>query len=90
MSNFIVNPFTSLLDANGSGESGLIPTAASDPTGASNGQQYINTSTNEFKISFCGSWQAVFTFTCTPSTDSLLLEDGFYLLLESGDKLLLE
>ena len=34
--------------------------------------------------------QGVSEDTGTASSDALLLEDGFYLLLESGDKLLLE
>ena len=60
-----------------------------DPASAKEGSLIINTSTDEMKVYYGGTWQILHSLT--PSTPSfLLLEDGFTLLLEDGFKLKLE
>ncbi len=39
---------------------------------------------------FTANFDFYTTSGSTPTTNNLLLEDGFYLLLETGDKLILE
>lgn len=75
------NPFSKRLDFYGA-----IPTGASDPASASDGDLFINTTDDGMKVYYGGVWQTLHTLTAaTPSF--LLLEDGFSLLLEDGFKL---
>lgn len=62
---------------------------SSEPASAKEGSLIIDSSDNGMKVYYGGTWQLLHTLTFT-STPALLLEDGFYILLEDGSKLLLE
>lgn len=80
-----LNPFSKKLDFYGA-----VPTGASDPASAFEGELFINTADDGFKVYYGGSWQTLHTLT--PGVASfLLLEDGFSFLQEDGtSKLQLE
>lgn len=72
------NPFHKRLDFYGA-----IPTGTSDPSGASEGDLFINTTDDGMKVYYGGTWQTLHTLTAAiPSF--LLLEDTFSFLLEDG------
>lgn len=64
---------------------GYIKTVMSDPLTGTTGQQIINLSTDELKVWYLTSWNVIHTFI-----SSLQQEDGYFLSLENGDKILLE
>lgn len=57
------------------------------PSSAVQGTLYINTATNTLYVYYAGSWQVVAVLSST--TSFLLLQDGFSLLLETGDHIVL-
>jgi len=58
------------------------------PTYASYGDTYINSVTNGLYIYYY-DWVLIFTFSAVVR-DAIKLEDGTYILMEDGSKLLLE
>jgi energy-converting hydrogenase Eha subunit G len=53
-----LNPFTKKLDFYG-----VVPTGSSDPSSASPGDLFINTSDNGMKVYYGGNWQTLHTLT---------------------------
>ena len=51
-----LNPFTKKLDFYG-----VVPTGSSDPSSASPGDLFINTSDNGMKVYYGGNWQTLHT-----------------------------
>lgn len=66
----------------------VVPHGSSEPASATNGQLFINSSTNELEVFWCGVWQAIITLVC--AGNFLLQENGSYILQENGDKIKLE
>lgn len=64
--------------------------SSSDPASGYEGQFLINTTSNELKVYYAGSWQLVATLTGPVTGDLLLLENGDGLLMENGDNFQLE
>lgn len=83
---FLFNPLTGKLDLIGLTFHGV---SASAPSAPSEGDTYINSSTHGYYIYYGGTWQLLHTLTGA-SYNYLLLEDGFILLKEDGDKIALE
>lgn len=74
-----LNPFTKKLDFYGA-----IPTGASDPSSASDGDLFINTTDNGYKVYYSGSWQTLHTLTAA-ALSYFLQEDGASkIVLEDG------
>lgn len=73
------NPFSKRLDFYGA-----IPTGASDPSSASNGDLFINTTDAGYKVYYDGTWQTLHTLTVAAlsyflqedGTSKFVLEDG--------------
>lgn len=71
-----------LLEAGGGNV--VIPTGASDPATAEEGQLFINTTDNGYKVYYGGTWQTLHTLTSATllywlqedGTSGWLLEDG--------------
>lgn len=78
-----LNPFSKKLDFYGA-----IPTGASDPASASEGDLFINTTDNGYKVYYSGSWQTLHTLTAA-ALSYFLQEDGTSRFLqEDGSSLL--
>lgn len=83
----VVNPFTGKIDFTGSAY--FRGVSASEPTSPVEGWTYINSGDDGYYIYYGGTWQLLHTLTGA-SDSFLLLEDGFIVLLETGDKLVLQ
>lgn len=70
---------------------GAIPTGASDPASASDGDLFINTTDAGYKVYYSGSWQTLHTLT-TAALSYFLQEDGtsFFLQEDGVSKLALQ
>ena len=80
---YAFNPFTKKLDFYGA-----VPTGSSDPASASEGDLFINTTDNGYKVYYSGSWQTLHTLTAA-ALSYFLQEDGSSrFLLEDGTSLL--
>lgn len=55
---YTLNPFTKKLDFYGA-----VPTGSSDPASASEGDLFINTADNGYKVYYGGTWQTLHTLT---------------------------
>lgn len=65
---------------------GLINISNPDPVGVE-GKLTINSSTNEMKVYYSGQWIVLHTLNVINSL--MLMETGDFLLLETGDKIIL-
>jgi hypothetical protein len=85
--SFKFNAITGKLDlVNNTEYKGVL---ASAPTSPQDGWTYINSGDSGYYIYYAGNWNLLATLT--PSTlYYLLLETGFDLLLETGDKLAIQ
>lgn len=82
---FKFNPFTGLADV----VTKALILAASDP--AYSGIPFlINTTTNELKVYYAGSWQVIATLSGSGVASILLMENGDRVALENGDLLQIE
>lgn len=78
-----LNPFTKKLDLYGA-----IPTGSGDPASASEGDLFINTTDNGYKVYYSGTWQTLHTLTAA-ALSYFLQEDGSSrFLLEDGTSIL--
>lgn len=79
---FKFNPLTDNLDL-----VNTIEKVVSDPASGSDMDLIYNITTNQLKVFYDSVWYVIATFTIP---DILLLESGFIIYLENGDKLLAE